>query len=56
MKKVCALIGKYFGLFAVLFLILGLTAPEQFKWVVGKFAGISVLSLLLGIMNAILEN
>jgi len=50
MKKVCALIGKYFGLFAVLFLILGLTAPEQFKWVVGKFAGISVLSMLLGII------
>ncbi|MGL5207239.1 MAG: bile acid:sodium symporter family protein [Acidaminococcaceae bacterium] len=50
MGKICSFIGKYFGLFAVLFLIFGLLAPDQFKWVVGKIAGISVLSLLLGII------
>lgn len=50
MKKLCAAIGKYFGLIAVLFLILGMTFPTSFKWVLGKVAGISVLSALLGIV------
>ena len=50
MKKVCALIGKYFGVIAIIFLILGLVTPDAWKWVVGKVAGISVLSTLLGIV------
>ena len=31
MKKVCATIGKYFGVMAVLFLILGMTFPDSFQ-------------------------
>ncbi|MGN0953980.1 bile acid:sodium symporter family protein [Dialister sp.] len=50
MKKLCAMIGKYFGLIAILFLILGFTMPENFKWVLGKVGGISVLTFLLGIV------
>jgi BASS family bile acid:Na+ symporter len=50
MKKVCALIGKYFGLLAVLFLILGMTFPDSFKWVLGKAGGVSILSFLLGVI------
>ena len=50
MKKVCALIGKYFGLIALLFLFLGMVTPDSFKWVMGKAAGISVLSFLLGVV------
>ena len=50
MKKVCALIGKYFGVIAIIFLILGLVTPDAWKWVVGKVAGISVMSTLLGIV------
>lgn len=50
MKKVCQLIGKYFGIIAVIFLIFGLTMPEHFKWVVGKVGGVSVLTTLLGIV------
>lgn len=30
MKKVCALIGKYFGVIAVIFLIIGMTLPTSF--------------------------
>jgi len=50
MKKFCAAIGKYFGVLAVLFLILGFVSPSSFTWVLGKFAGLSVLSCLLGIV------
>ena len=50
MKNFCKLIGKYFGMIAVLFLILGMTMPQNFTWVVGKFGGVAVLSLLLGIV------
>ena len=48
MKKVCALIGKYFGVLAVIFLIIGMTLPTSFSWVLGKVGGVSVLSVLLG--------
>ena len=51
MKKVCATIGKYFGVMAVLFLILGMTFPDSFKWVLGKAGGISILSFLLGVIR-----
>lgn len=50
MKKVCALIGKYFGVIAVIFLIIGRTLPTSFSWVLGKVGGISVLSVLLGVI------
>lgn len=50
MKNLCKLIGKYFGMIAVLFLILGMTMPQNFTWVVGKFGGVAVLSLLLGVV------
>ena len=41
MKKVCALIGKYFGVLAVIFLIIGMTLPTSFSWVLGKVGGVS---------------
>lgn len=50
MKKFCALVGKYFGVLAIVFLVLGMTTPNSFKWVVGKVAGVSVLSTLLGVV------
>jgi BASS family bile acid:Na+ symporter len=50
MKKLCAMIGKYFGIIAIVFLILGFTMPENFKWVLSKVGGISVLTFLLGIV------
>lgn len=50
MKTLCAMIGKYFGIIAILFLILGFTMPENFKWVLSKVGGISVLTFLLGIV------
>ena len=33
MKQVCALIGKFFGVIAIIFLIIGLTMPTSFSWV-----------------------
>ncbi|MCH3914049.1 MAG: bile acid:sodium symporter family protein [Acidaminococcaceae bacterium] len=50
MKKFCALVGKYFGVLAIVFLVLGMTTPGSFKWVVGKVGGVSVLSTLLGVV------
>lgn len=50
MKKFCALIGKYFGIIAIAFLILGFAAPQGFTWVTGKVCGVSVLSCLLGVV------
>lgn len=50
MKKFCALVGKYFGVIAVVFLVLGFVAPDSFKWVLGKAFGVSVLSCLLGVV------
>lgn len=44
------MIGKYFGIIAIVFLILGFTMPENFKWVLSKVGGISVLTFLLGIV------
>ena len=32
MKKVCALIGKYFGVIAIIFLILGLVTVSISGW------------------------
>ena len=50
MKQLCKMIGKYFGLIALVFLILGMTMPQNFLWVLGKVGGVGVLSLLLGIV------
>lgn len=44
------MIGKYFGIIAIVFLILGFTMPENFKWVLSKVGGISVLTFLLGVV------
>ena len=40
MKQFCALIGKFFGIIAIVFLVLGLTMPQNFLWVLGKVHGI----------------
>lgn len=45
MKSLCAAIGKYFGIIAIVFLILGLTTPDYWKWVVGKVGGVLILTL-----------
>lgn len=52
MKSLCKAIGKYFGLLALVFLVLGMTMPTSFLWVLGKIpgTGIGVLSCLLGII------
>jgi len=52
MKSLCRAIGKYFGLLALVFLLLGMTMPNSFLWVLGKIPGtnIGVLSCLLGII------
>ena len=50
MKAFCQMVGKYFGLIAVLFLVLGMVAPDNFKWVVGRIGGVPVLSTLLGVV------
>ena len=50
MKQFCAMIGKFFGVIAIVFLILGMVMPENFLWVLGKVGGISVLSCLLGVV------
>jgi BASS family bile acid:Na+ symporter len=50
MKQFCALIGIFFGIIAIVFLVLGLTMPQNFLWVLGKVHGISVLSCMLGIV------
>lgn len=50
MKQICKLIGKYFGLMAVLFLALGMIMPQNFLWVLGKVQGVGVLSVLLGVV------
>ena len=48
MKTFCHLIGKYFGIIAVVFLILGMTVPDSFKWVVGNIGGIPGFEYLIG--------
>lgn len=50
MKKFCELIGKYFGVVIILFFIGGMTCPPAFTWVLGKLAGFSLLSMMLGII------
>lgn len=50
MKKTAELIGKYFGIIIIVFMLGGFAIPEEFKWVMGKVAGIPVLTLLLGII------
>ncbi len=50
MKQLCAMIGKYFGIIAIIFLILGMVTPTSFLWVLGKVGGVGVLSCLLGIV------
>ena len=50
LKKFCAMIGKYFGVIALVFLGIGLTQPHAFSWVLGKAYGVSILSFMLGII------
>ena len=50
MNQFCGLIGWVFGIIAIVFLVLGLTMPQNFLWVLGKVHGISVLSCMLGIV------
>ena len=45
MKTFCHLIGKYFGIIAVVFLILGMTVPDSFKWVVGTLLGVIMFGM-----------
>lgn len=50
MKKLCELVGKYFGVVILLFFIGGMTYPPAFTWVLGKISGFSILSFMLGVI------
>ena len=50
MKKCCQMLAKYFGVMAVVFLVLGLVTPTSWLWILGKVQGVSVLSVLLGVI------
>lgn len=49
-KKLCKLIGEYFGVVIVLFFIGGLLHPSAFTWVLGKMADVSILNFMLGLI------
>lgn len=53
MKKCCQMLAKYFGVMAVVFLVLGLVTPTSWLWILGKVQGVSVLSVLLGVILAV---
>lgn len=36
MKKCCQMLAKYFGVMAVVFLVLGLVTPTSWLWILGK--------------------
>lgn len=50
MKKCCQMLAKYFGVMTVVFLVLGLVTPTSWLWILGKVQGVSVLSVLLGVI------
>lgn len=49
-EKCCQMLAKYFGVMAVVFLVLGLVTPTSWLWILGKVQGVSVLSVLLGVI------
>ena len=50
MKKFFELLSKYFGVMAVVFLLLGLFTSDKWLWVMGNVKGVSVMSLMLGVI------
>ena len=50
MKNFFELLSKYFGVMAVVFLLLGLFTSDKWLWVMGNVKGVSVMSLMLGVI------
>ena len=50
MKRVFKFIEKYFFIIVLLAVAVSLVYPDSFGWVMGEFAGINILNLLLGII------
>ena len=50
MKKFFELLSKYFGVMAVVFLLLGLFTSDKWLWVMGNVKGVFVMSLMLGLI------
>lgn len=50
MKKMFDYASKYFGVMAVVFLLLGLFTPQNWLWVMGNVGSISTMSLMLGVI------
>lgn len=50
MKGIFKFIEKYFFIIVLLAVAVSLFYPDSFSWVMGEFAGINVLNLLLGII------
>lgn len=50
MKKFFELLSKYFGVMAVVFLLLGLFTSDKWLWVMGNVKGVSVMSMMLGVI------
>ncbi|XOQ53611.1 MAG: Bile acid:sodium symporter family protein [Succiniclasticum sp.] len=50
MRQLCATISRFFGIVIILFFIGGMLYPPAFTWVLGKVAGFSLLSFMLGVI------
>lgn len=50
LRRISDVIGKYFGLLIVLFMLMGFAAPQNFVWVMGNIGSLSILTLLLSII------
>ncbi|WP_407374705.1 bile acid:sodium symporter family protein [Methanobrevibacter sp.] len=50
MNRILEIVEKYFFLIIVAAVIISLTYPNSFKWVLGKVAGFNTIDLLLGVV------
>ena len=50
MKRIFKFIEKYFFIIILIAVVISLFYPNSFKWVLGKYNGINILNLLLGII------
>lgn len=50
MKRILGFVEKYFFLVIIAAVVVSLTYPNSFKWVLGKFNGFNTIDLLLGVV------
>ena len=50
MKQIFKIIEKYFFILIIITVILSLTQPNSFKWVLNKYIGMDMINILLGII------